>query len=105
MEDIRQTAFGVRFFPVVTSYDKINRTLKYRLLFLMLPFLTFFLFEVIRKHRIHPVQYILSGAGNMMFYLLLLSLSEHISFNGAYFCASAAVTVMLTFMLYPYCRP
>ena len=32
----------------------------------------------------------------MMFYLLLLSLSEHISFNGAYFCASAAVTVMLT---------
>lgn len=93
---IDQTAFGVRFFPVVTSYDKINRTVKYGLLFLILPFLTFFLFEVIRKHRIHPVQYILAGSGNLLFYLLLLSLSEHISFNGAYLCAALGVTLMIT---------
>ena len=93
---IRESAFGLRFFPVVTSYDKIHRTLKYSFLFLVLPFLTFFLFELIRKVRIHPVQYILAGAGNIMFYLLLLSLSEHIPFEGAYLTAALAVVVMLT---------
>ncbi len=93
---IRESAFGLRFFPVVTSYDRIHRTLKYSFLFLVLPFLTFFLFELIRKVRIHPVQYILAGAGNIMFYLLLLSLSEHLPFEGAYLSASLAVIVMLT---------
>ena len=95
-QQIEETSFGVRFFPVVTSYDKINRTVKYGLLFLILPFMTFFLFEIIGKHRIHPVQYILAGTGNLLFYLLLLSLSEHINFNGAYLAAALAVTVMMT---------
>ncbi|MDC7126897.1 MAG: cell envelope integrity protein CreD [Spirochaetales bacterium] len=94
---ISDTSFGVRFFPVVTAYNKTERTLKYGFLFLVLPFLTFFLFEVTRKHRIHPIQYLLAGVGDLMFYLLLLSLSEQMPFNGAYLIASAAVTLMLTF--------
>ncbi|MDC7235720.1 MAG: cell envelope integrity protein CreD [Spirochaetales bacterium] len=94
--DLRESAFGLNFFPEFDSYQKTRRTVEYGILFLMIPFLTFFLFELIRKVRIHPVQYLLAGFGNVLFYLLLLSLSEHMDFPPSYLIASAAVTGLLT---------
>ena len=68
--------------------------MKYALLFIVLTFLVFFLWELFRAVLLHPMQYVFVGCAPCVFYLLLLSLSEHVGFDGAY-GASAAVTTML----------
>lgn len=90
------SAFGLTMMEPVTSYSKNTRTAKYGLLFLIIPFSVFFLFEVITSRRIHPIQYLIAGLGNVVFYLLLLSLSEHIGFNGAYLASAAGVIALVT---------
>jgi inner membrane protein len=95
-DEMRQTAFGLNYYPALNSYNKTRRTIDYGILFLIMPFMTFFLFELIRKGRFHPIQYLLAGFGNILFYLILLSLSEHIAFMPSYLAASAAVAVMLS---------
>jgi len=89
------TSFGVRFMEPVSAYALNERSIKYAWLFLLVPFITFFLFEVLKNQRIHPVQYLLAGGADIVFYLLLLSASEHISFNAAYLAGAAAVTLLL----------
>ncbi|MDR1306488.1 MAG: cell envelope integrity protein CreD, partial [Treponema sp.] len=88
--------FGINFFRSIDTYSLNTRAVKYAVLFLIVPFLTLFLLEIFTKRRIHPVPYLLSGIGNAVFYLLLLSLSEQIPFYAAYLIAAAAVTIMLT---------
>lgn len=85
-------AFGVDLFVPVSRYQVTERATKYGLLFLGLSFTVFFLFEVMAKLRLHPLQYLLVGFGNCLFYLLLLSLSEHVAF-GLAFALSALATV------------
>jgi inner membrane protein len=58
--------------------------------------LTLFFLEVFSQKSIHPAQYLLSGLANVIFYLLLLSISEHLSFSPAYLIAAAALTCMMT---------
>ncbi|MDR0526177.1 MAG: cell envelope integrity protein CreD [Spirochaetaceae bacterium] len=88
--------FGLNFYRAVNAYSLNTRAVKYALLFLIVPFLTLFLLEVFTGRRIHPVPYLLSGIGNVVFYLLLLSLSEQMRFYLAYLLSAAAVTIMLT---------
>ncbi|GHV43556.1 cell envelope integrity protein CreD [Spirochaetia bacterium] len=88
--------FGVNFFRTIDTYALNTRAVKYAILFLIVPFLTLFLLEIFTKKRIHPVPYLLSGFGNAVFYLLLLSLSEQIPFYTAYLIAALAVTIMMT---------
>ncbi|MDR2135703.1 MAG: cell envelope integrity protein CreD [Treponema sp.] len=88
--------FGLDFFRSIDTYSLNTRAVKYAVLFLIVPFLTLFLLEIFTKKRIHPVPYLLSGIGNAVFYLLLLSLSEQIPFYAAYLIAALAVTVLLT---------
>lgn len=88
--------FGVNFFRAIDAYSLNTRAVKYAILFLTVPFLTLFLLEVFTKKRIHPVPYLLSGIANVVFYLLLLSLSEQMEFYLAYLAAACAVTVMMT---------
>jgi len=88
--------FGVDFFRAIDTYSLNTRAVKYAILFLIIPFMTLFLFEVFTKKRIHPVPYLLSGIANIIFYLLLLSLSEQIEFYLAYSIAALAIVVMLT---------
>ncbi|WP_342610068.1 inner membrane CreD family protein [Treponema primitia] len=88
--------FGVNFFRTVDTYALNTRAVKYAILFLLVSFLTLFLLEIFTKKRIHPVPYLLSGIGNAVFYLLLLSLSEQIPFYTAYFIAALGVTIMVT---------
>jgi inner membrane protein len=91
-----ESLFGVDFFRRIDTYSLNTRAVKYAVLFLIVPFLTLFLLEIFTKKRIHPVPYLLSGIGNAVFYLLLLSLSEQIPFYAAYLTAALAVTILLT---------
>ena len=76
-----------------------GRALKYGLLFVLLTFSAFFLFELIKGLRIHPMQYALVGCALAVFYLLLLALSEHMAFAEAYTIAAAACVGLQAFYL------
>jgi inner membrane protein len=85
------SAFGVRLFSPVDVYQKTTRTAKYALLFIAFAFMAFLLSEILNRRRVHPVQYLLVGMAIVLFYVLLLSISEHAAFGLAYLAASAAV--------------
>lgn len=85
---------GVTLMRASDAYQSVTRALKYGVMFVGLVFLTFFVFEALSGRRLHPAQYVLIGLAQMIFYLLLLSLSEWIGFDGG-FGVSAAATVGL----------
>ncbi len=90
-----RSAFGVEFIYPVDNYQRATRAVKYGMMFIVLTFLAFFLFEVLQNLRIHPVQYVLIGAALCLFYLLLLSLSEHLGFGTAYGLAALGIVLMI----------
>ena len=90
-------SFGVDFMDPVNPYVQSDRATKYGLLFIVLTFVGVGLVEVLRRLRVHPIQYLLVGAALSLFFLLLVSLSEHMLFMYAYVVASLACTVLLTF--------
>ena len=85
--------FGVR---LADSYRSIHRSLHYITLFLGLVFLTYFLFEVLTGKRLHPAQYVLVGLAQTIFYLLLLSLAEHIGSDLSYLIAGASTVALFS---------
>lgn len=89
--------FGVVFMDPVSAYVLSDRATKYGLLFIALTFVGVGLVEVLRRLRVHAVQYLLVGGALVVFFLLLVSLTEHIAFTWAYLAASAACTLLLTF--------
>jgi len=97
--DFRGRAFGVSFVDPVDQYLKSERAIKYALLFIALTFAGFFLFEVLRDLSVHPIQYGLVGAALALFYLLLLSLSEHIGFAPAYLVSAGGCVGLIGFYL------
>lgn len=93
-------SFGVAFVSATDTYTFTDRTIKYGLLLLAVIFGAFFIFEITKNLRIHPIQYSLVAAALLVFYVLLLSLSEHISFHLAYLAASIACVSLLSWYLY-----
>jgi len=91
------TDLGVRFVQPVDVYSQSERAVKYGILFVFLTFVAFFLFEVLRRMAIHPIQYVLCGAALALFFLLLVSLSEHLPFAAAYLVASGACVGLIAF--------
>lgn len=89
--------FGVSFVDPVDQYLKTDRAIKYALLFIALTFAAFFLFEVLKRLAVHPVQYALVGLSLALFYLLLLSLSEHLAFALAYGLSASACVGLIGF--------
>ena len=87
--------FGVNLVSVANHYQKNSRSAKYSSLIIVLIFLSFFLNEIIMKQRVHPFQYILIGFAVLLFYVLLLSFSEHAGFNFAYLISSVLVTLLV----------
>ena len=83
-------AFSVTMIETVDQYQLNERSVKYAVLFISLTFIGFLIFEFMTKVSIHPVQYTMVGASLVMFYMLLLALSEHIGFNLAYLVATLA---------------
>ncbi len=98
---IEQSKFGVNLLVAADHYQKSLRTSKYAILIISLSFLMFFLIEVTKKLRIHPFQYILIGLALIIFYTLLLSVSEHFGFNAAYGISAVAITVMISLYSMP----
>jgi len=92
---LRVTSFGVQFIETVDIYQKITRATKYGILFILLTFVAFFLTETLITTPLHPVQYVLVGFVLCIFYLLLLSLSEHVGFAVAYGIATASCALLI----------
>lgn len=86
---------GVSFIDPVDQYLRTDRAIKYGLLFITLTFAGFFLCELLLKRRLHPVQYGLVGLSLALFFLLLLSFSEHIGFGPAYVLSAMACVGLL----------
>src|SRR5947207_14652743 len=100
VQSVTNSRFGANFLSILDAYRYVERSIKYGVLFLVLVFTTFFLFEVTARQKIHPFQYLLVGAALSLFYLMLLSVSEFIGFGWAYLVAAAASTLLITW----YCR-
>jgi inner membrane protein len=96
---LMQETFGVRLFNSVDIYQQSERSVKYALMFIGLTFVSFFLYEVMKGLRLHPMQYLLVGLSLSVFYLLLISLSEHMAFNYAYTLATLASTLLIGFYI------
>lgn len=100
VKSVGASRFGAQFLSILDAYRYVERSIKYGVLFLVLVFTTFFLFEVTARQKIHPFQYLMVGAALCLFYLLLLSISEFIGFSWAYLIAAVASTALITW----YCR-
>ena len=92
-----ESAVGFELIQPVDVYQQSERSIKYAGMFIILTFVALILFELLKKVRVHPIQYILVGMALLVFYLLLISLSEHIQFLLAYGLAALSSTALLTF--------
>jgi inner membrane protein len=88
-------SFSVAFVDPVNPYSLSDRAIKYGVLFIALTFLAVGLFEAMKKLRVHPVQYLLVGSALCSFFLLLVSLSEHLPFGVSYAVAASACVLLL----------
>ncbi len=93
--NVTNADFGVNLVKTADHYQKCSRSTKYGIVVMLLIFLSFFLNEIITKQKIHPFQYILVGFAILVFYLLLLSISEQLGFNPAYLIAAISVTALV----------
>ena len=98
--DLTLNSFGVSFAEPNDVYLQTERTMKYALLLILVSFGTFFLFEVIKSSRIHPIQYLLVGCALFVFYVLLLPLAEQIVFWQAYAIAASACVGLIGWYTY-----
>jgi inner membrane protein len=94
-EAIDGSRFGVELVNPVDHYRMAERSVKYAGLFILLTFATIWLIEVLAGVRVHPIQYLMLGGALCLFYLLELSLSEHLGFPFAYAIASISVIGMV----------
>ena len=92
---LKEYAFGVNFMIPVDEYQKSERTAKYGFLVIGLTFLIFFLIQTLSKIAIHPFQYLMIGLALILFYTLLISISEHSNYLNAYLVASIAVILLI----------
>lgn len=90
-------SFSVAFIDPVNPYSLSDRATKYGVLFIFLTFVAVGLFELMKKLRVHPVQYLLVGSALCSFFLLLVSLSEHLSFGISYAAAATACVLLLAY--------
>ncbi len=94
--DATSGAFGVRLVQTVGLYQLMHRAIRYAVLFIGLTFVTYFLIEIVGKLRLHPLQYLLVGLANTLFYMLLMALSEHIGFGLAYAISAMASAALIS---------
>src|SRR6185295_13916086 len=93
-DSIERSRFGVDLIDPVDQYRMAERSVKYAGLFILLTFAAVWLIEVLAGVRVHPIQYLLLGSALCLFYLLELSLSEHLGFLISYAIASISVIAL-----------
>lgn len=94
--DLKSFAFGADLYNPVDEYQKSERSSKYGFMVIGLTLLVFLLIQIVSKIYIHPFQYVMIGLALVMFYTLLISISEHSSFFKAYVLAAIAVLGLIT---------
>ena len=92
-----QSSFGVNLLIPVNEYQKTMRTSKYGIMIILLTFVSFFMIEIFNKKALHPIQYLLVGLSLVIFYSLLLALSEYMLFQYSYLISSVLVIVLISF--------
>lgn len=95
--ELSNSSFGVKLLIPVDQYQKSIRSSKYSILIILFTFVSLFLVEIISKIRIHPFQYILIGTALIIYYTLLISLSEYLGYNLAYWIATVLTVGLLAF--------
>ena len=90
----RLPAFSADVMSLADQYQLTDRATKYAILLIGLTFMAFFAFESLTHRSLHPMQYLLVGLSLVLFYLVLLALSEHIGFTAAWLAASLSGAVM-----------
>jgi len=93
---VDESSFGLKLLITADIYQKSIRISKYALMFIVFTFSAFFFSEIINKKRVHPIQYILIGLAIILFYVLLLSISEHLNFDFSYILSAFAITTIIT---------
>lgn len=93
---LKQSSLGVEFKYPVDQYQMTMRSVKYAIIFIMLTFVVFFLVELLSRKRIHPVQYLLVSCALVLFYTLLLAISEHLGFKLSYLISAFATVALIT---------
>jgi inner membrane protein len=94
-----EASFGVKFIQPVDQYQKTMRSAKYAILIVLLTFISLLFTEIFNKRRMHLFQYVLIGAAIIIYYTLLLSLTEQVGFNTAYIIASIATTLLISLFI------
>ena len=97
---VAASAFGVILLSPFDAYAQTMRSLKYAILIIALTFFAYFFTEIFQRRPVHPLQYILIGMALVVFYTLLLSISEYILFPTAYLVASSATIILLSWYTY-----
>ncbi len=93
--DASALSFGVSMIEPADQYAKTNRSIKYAILIIGLTFSLFFIIELMQRKPIHPVQYVLIGLALVIFYSLLLAISEFLAFDFAYLIASSGTVLLI----------
>lgn len=92
---VSESAFGFNLLQPVDAYAQTQRSIKYAVLIIALTFFLYFFLEILYRRNVHVLQYVLIGFALVIFYTLLLSLSEYVSFSQAYLIASAATVLLI----------
>lgn len=95
-DPLPDASVGIQLLLPLNEYQKNERPAKYAILIIVLTFAAFFVTEGAGKQRVHPVQYLLIGLSLLIFYPLLLSLSEQIGFDWAHLVSAVATTGLIT---------
>lgn len=94
---LQKSNIGINLQNPIDQYRQTMRAVKYAVMLITLTFVVFFLVELLSKNRrIHPIQYLLVSFALVLFYCLLLSISEYLSFGIAYLISSIAIITLIT---------
>ncbi len=96
LPNYKNYAFGANFIIPIDEYAKADRATKYAYLIIFLTFIVFFIIQNIGKVQMHPFQYFLIGIALVVFYTLLISISEHSNFNLSYIISATATVLLIT---------
>lgn len=92
---VSESAFGLNLLQPVDAYGQTQRSIKYAVLIIALTFFLYFFLEIFYRNSVHVLQYVLVGFALVIFYTLLLSISEYVAFAWAYLIASAATVLLI----------
>lgn len=99
-DSTEQDMVQINFLESMNNYQKISRVAKYGVLVILLTFTSLFFTEIVKKKRVHIIQYVLIGCAMTLFYSLLLAISEHVGFNWSYLLSACATVSLIALFIY-----